>query len=126
MGIRVLKPLTNPGQADYYQRHLFLSILCHALNSKKSSPLDPKYLREEANASESESETEEDSGADNEDQIEDPPEEDTKKTLLRRVTRRGLRRKTRTLDTEASQDNDGRPTLRWSDAMAFWNPVRLG
>lgn len=111
------------GQADYYQRHLFLSVLCHAINSKKTSPLDPKYFKDESGASsEDESDDDSDSDSDNENE-DDLPEEDTKNTLLRRVTRRGRRRKTKSVDTESAQTGSQHASLRWTDTMTFLNPV---
>ena len=111
------------GQADYYQRHLFLSVLCHAISSKKASPLDPKYFQDKMGSSESEDDTEEDSDSGDENQADGLPEEDTKKTLLRRVTRRGRRRKSKSMDTEAAKTGSRHPSLRWADTMTFLNPV---
>ncbi|KIM32024.1 hypothetical protein M408DRAFT_327383 [Serendipita vermifera MAFF 305830] len=115
---------TMRSKADYYQRHLFLSVLCHAVNSKKASPLDAKYFREEDNGSESDSDEEEtESEAENE--TDEAPEEDTKRALLRRVTRRGRKRRSRTksVDTEAAKTAAARyPSLRWTETMNFLNP----
>jgi hypothetical protein len=109
-------------QADYYQRHLFLSVLCHAISSKKASPLDPKYFQDELGVLESEDDTEDDSDSEDGNQTDALPEEDNKKTLLRRVTRRGRRRKSKSMDTEAAKTSR-HPSLGWTDTMTFLNPV---
>ncbi|CAG7853903.1 SubName: Full=Related to Mg2 transporter protein, CorA-like {ECO:0000313/EMBL:CCA67920.1} [Serendipita indica DSM 11827] len=115
---------TTRSKADYYQRHLFLHVLCHALHSKRSSPLDAKYLAEEADAAttsgseDSEETTVTDGGTEAEE------EESNRRALLRRVTRRGKRRRTKSVDTEASAGNSQSRmgSMRWSEAVGLLSP----
>ncbi|KAG8775230.1 hypothetical protein FRC16_004865, partial [Serendipita sp. 398] len=120
---------TTRSKADYYSRHLFLHVLCHALTSKRSSPLKPKYLQDDSGSSGEETETEvEGSDTDNEQEL---IEEDNRRALLRRVTRRGRRHRTKSSDTEAAVGTTAgkttgsqlrMPSLRWTEAMNLLSP----
>ncbi|PVF93815.1 hypothetical protein CPB86DRAFT_766960 [Serendipita vermifera] len=112
----------SKASADYYSRHLFVHVLCHALRSKKTSPLQPKYFKDEETDND-ESDTTESSESDATD-TDDTTEEDTKRALIRRVTRRRRRRKSKTIDTEAIklQPQQRLGSLKWMESMALLTP----
>jgi len=106
-------------KVDYYSRHMFCHVLCHAISSKKSSPLDRKYFDENDQSSDDHEESETDQG----DTVDEEPEEDNKHTSIRKVTRRRRRSKSKTTDTEMGATSGRSSSLRWAETMMLLSPV---
>lgn len=95
---------------------MFIHVLCHALSSKKASPLRASYMEENSDDDVSEAE---DSDLENY----DDDEADNRDTLLRKVTIRGRRRRpTLAPDPEKNVEKPA-PMFNWRETAALLSPV---